>query len=144
MLHTHKLIYIALLLLLPLTVSSAGFRTEPFAGINEQPNSGIVQANAFKSVSPRNFNQQTGVGWRVSSYSVPFAAQEIMDGTTTAESYFEIEMGSASGPRRLPKPDYEEENPGQPIGDIPWIMMLILGAGYCVYRCRRLAGYGEI
>lgn len=29
-----------------------------------------------------------------------------------------------------------------PVGDIPWVMMLILGAGYCVYRRRRLAGVG--
>lgn len=133
--YTHKITYIALLLLFPLTVSSAGFKNEPFAGVSEQPATNNIQADAFKSVSSRNLNQQADAGWRASSYSVPFAAQDISGGLTTDDTSYEIE--SAFGPRRIPKPDYDEEEPGGPIGDVPWIMMLLLAGGYIVYTARK-------
>lgn len=62
---------------------------------------------------------------------------------------------SSSRPRRVmgdddddidPPPGGGPADPGMdetsPIGDVPWIMMLILGVGYCVYRRRRLSVIG--
>ena len=42
------------------------------------------------------------------------------------------------------EPTGPSDPPGMdtPVGEVPWIMMLILGAGYCVYRRRRLAVMG--
>lgn len=70
------------------------------------------------------------------TYVDPFSA----DGPSTFSS-------SPSRPRRVmgdddERPGFDPSNPGAPLGDVPWIMMLILGAGYCVYRRRRLSVIG--
>lgn len=136
--YAHKLTHIAILLLLPLSVSS-GFRTDPFAGVGAQPNANDVQAIAFKSVSSHNLNQRADAGMRTSSYSIPFAANGLSGGMTTYDVDYESE--STSSMRRVRgsgyNPGYDEEEPGTPIGDIPWIMMLLLAGGYIVYTARK-------
>ena len=131
--HSHKILYIVILLLLPLTARSVDFRTSSFASVNTQSARSFseVPTTAFKSVSTGNYNQPSAnAAWQTSSYSVPFAAQSISGGLTTDDISYGTE--GAFGPRRLPRPDYEEYDP-EPIGDIPWIMMLLLAGGYIAY-----------
>ena len=35
------------------------------------------------------------------------------------------------------RPGYDPGDPGQPIGDIPWVMMLLLAGGYVAYSTRK-------
>ena len=137
--HPHIIIsHIVILLLLPLTAKSVDFRTSSYASVSAQSTRGISNAptTTFKSVSTGNYNQPSAnTGWQTSSYSVPFAANGLGGGMTTDDMYFESE--STSSMRRVRggsgyNPGYDEGEPG-PIGDIPWIMMLLLAGGYIAY-----------
>ena len=140
--HSHKISYIVILLLLPLTARSVDFRTSSFASVNTQSARSIseVPATAFKSVSTGNYNQPSAnAAWQTSSYSVPFAAKGLSGGMTTYD--MDYESGSISSMRRVRgggyNPGYDEEEPGVPIGDIPWVMMLLLAGGYIAYVTRK-------
>lgn len=77
----------------------------------------------FRSTSQM---QPASTSWGERTYADPFSADAPGAGTTSSRS------------RRAIGDEDEEENPGYnqsdgPIGDIPWLMMLLLAAAYIAY-----------
>lgn len=91
---------------------------------NQPEHQYIAQQPTYEFRSTTQQVQPTTAWGEKRTYAAPFSADY---------------PGSMTKPRKAIDPDDDDEKPDYdpfdgPIGDVPWIMMLILSAGYCVYR----------
>ena len=117
-----------LLTLLLLIVSQAA-RTQTGGGM-PQTNGGVPQYS-FRSTSAyyQNGNQNAFS----QSYSVPMAAQSITPSSIATGTSGPRRGGSGSGWG----PGYDPSNPGMPIGDVPWWLMVVLALVVIIKRTFR-------
>lgn len=91
-----------------------------------------IDPNMYRSVNTMN---QEATSTR--EYSVPVSAVTVTGGVTTVDLNGE---NNVQGVRRISgRPDYNEEKPENPfpVGDAPWLFMLLMAAAYAAYSYRR-------
>lgn len=103
--------------------------------------------SSFNSTSPytrqidpnlyRSVNSMAQEASNIREYSLPVSAVTVTGGVTTFDANGESET---PGVRRISgRPGYDPAVPDNPypIGDAPWLFMLLIAAGYVVYAYRR-------
>ncbi|MBO4689465.1 MAG: hypothetical protein J5621_01180 [Paludibacteraceae bacterium] len=112
-----------LLTLLLLTVSQVA---------KTQTNGGVPQYS-FRSTSAyyQNGNQNAFS----QSYSVPIAAQSITPSSIATQTTPPIRRGGSGGGGW--GPGYDPANPGMPIGDVPWWLMVVLALVVVIRKAKQ-------
>lgn len=98
----------------------------------------IAQQPIYEFRSTTQRVQPTTTWGEQRTYTAPFSADG--PGTpTSSSSRLRRAMGDDDE-----RPDYDPSNPGAPIGDVPWIMMLLLAGGYIVSRPANGNAYAQL